>query len=673
MQSIPQRKEPWCDGPRVINLVWPWYRFQRAYTTDIGLLPNAHVRLARYQLHSFHPDNDHVLRLFAGDEGVLHACLYCGWNAPGGVLLEKAVTELEIRRHRHHVQCMKCRLHYTLAVVPGMPNPLHVCPACRMRHQGQPVPTHLALARPHGKFRFKGKGASRHKPIDLSASPPGRRKVLQATVKGEKGEGRKRQRDGAQRETWPEAERKGSRELKGKSLRDIPEAKVYYPSHTDFLDPLKYIERIRPEAERYGIIKIVPPDQWRAPCCLDPTKLWFDTRKQKIHQLQDAVGFDAGERYRMDAYERQADRFRAAWLQQQGLDQKATPAALEEAFWAMVDTAHPQLEVEYGNDIDSQHIYLSGNPPRGQDSDTEDSPSLPDTPTSSITSASSSSSSSPTQNSHTATRRSLRPSTSAATTATYTTTDNTTITNPLTPATNLVASDPSKPQWPWCLRRMPTHADSVLRFMGTDISGVTVPWMYIGMMFATFCWHNEDDYLYSINYHHLGAPKTWYGVPGSQAPAFERIMQQTVPELFEEEPDLLMKLVTQLNPTRLLEGRVPVYHTVQEAGQIIVTFPKAYHSGFSHGFNFAEAVNFATADWFPQGREAGARYKYFQRASVMSVQKLLLACVINDPHAYNSEVAHTRTQTHIHTLTHTHTHTHTYIHTKTRTNSHFHV
>jgi hypothetical protein len=127
--------------------------------------------------------------------------------------------------------------------------------------------------------------------------------------------------------------------------------------------------------------------------------------------------------------------------------------------------------------------------------------------------------------------------------------------------------------------------------------GMKIPWMYVGMCFSTFCWHNEDHWSYSINYLHWGEPKTWYGVPGGKADQFEDAMKRAAPELFQSQPDLLHQLVTIMNPNILMNSGVPVFRMDQRAGEFIITFPRAYHAGFNQGYNFAEAVNFAPADW----------------------------------------------------------------------------
>jgi histone demethylase JARID1 len=178
---------------------------------------------------------------------------------------------------------------------------------------------------------------------------------------------------------------------------------------------------------------------------------------------------------------------------------------------------------------------------------------------------------------------------------------------------------------PWNLNILPLHPESLFRHIKSDISGMTIPWLYVGMVFSTFCWHNEDHYTYSANYQHFGATKTWYGIPAHDAAKFEQAMRDTVPELFESQPDLLFQLVTLLTPEQLQKAGVNVFALDQRAGEFVITFPQAYHAGFNHGFNFNEAVNFAPSDWEPYGELGVQRLQEYRRLPCFSHDGLLLA------------------------------------------------
>ncbi|XP_016075602.1 PREDICTED: lysine-specific demethylase 5D-like isoform X2 [Miniopterus natalensis] len=175
----------------------------------------------------------------------------------------------------------------------------------------------------------------------------------------------------------------------------------------------------------------------------------------------------------------------------------------------------------------------------------------------------------------------------------------------------------------WNLNVMPVLDQSVLCHINADISGMKVPWLYVGMVFSAFCWHIEDHWSYSINYLHWGEPKTWYGVPSLAAEHLEEVMKRLTPELFDSQPDLLHQLVTLMNPNTLMSHGVPVVRTNQCAGEFVITFPRAYHSGFNQGYNFAEAVNFCTADWLPTGRQCIEHYRQLQRYCVFSHEELI--------------------------------------------------
>ena len=161
-------------------------------------------------------------------------------------------------------------------------------------------------------------------------------------------------------------------------------------------------------------------------------------------------------------------------------------------------------------------------------------------------------------------------------------------------------------------------------------SGTTDPMLYNGMLFSMFAWHVEDHDWYSVNYHHCGAPKTWYGVSGHAALDFERVVQNHVyidhilsSTKWEDGVfSVLAEKTTVFAPCTLLQHDVPVYKAVQMPREFVITFPKPYHAGFSQGFTCGEAVNFAVGDWFPFGAETSQKYSRLRKMPIIPCEEL---------------------------------------------------
>lgn len=68
---------------------------------------------------------------------------------------------------------------------------------------------------------------------------------------------------------------------------DTPlECPVFRPTPDEFKNPLAYISKIRPIAEKCGIAKILPPESWSPPFAVDVDKLKFTPRVQRLNELE---------------------------------------------------------------------------------------------------------------------------------------------------------------------------------------------------------------------------------------------------------------------------------------------------------------------------------------------------------------------------------------------------
>ncbi|XP_022748464.1 probable lysine-specific demethylase ELF6 [Durio zibethinus] len=470
-----------------------------------------------------------------------------------------------------------------------------------------------------------------------------------------------------------------------KWLKGLPLAPEFRPTDTEFADPIAYISKIEKEASAYGICKIIPPvpkpskkyvvnnmNRSLSKCPelgsdMDVSmnvgsvsscgvsggdeveeRAVFTTRHQELGQsgrrikgmvssqqcgVQKQV-WQSGQIYTLEQFESKSKTFAKSLL---GVHKEVLPLHIEALFWKAA--SEKPIYVEYANDVpgsgfgepEGQFRYFHRRRRkrmsyRRENSDCKkdemdtvknshideikdtsiksDSDTCLETPKSSTTLSTMASD----ENSH-----SKRKSGNAS--------------NDMEGTAGWKLSNS-----PWNLQVIARSAGSLTRFMPDDIPGVTSPMVYIGMLFSWFAWHVEDHELHSMNFLHTGSSKTWYAVPGDYVFAFEEVIRT---EAYGGNIDhlaalsLLGEKTTLLSPELIVASGIPCCRLLQNPGEFVVTFPRAYHVGFSHGFNCGEAANFGTPQWLQIAKEAAVRRAAMNYLPMLSHQQLLYLLTVS--------------------------------------------
>ncbi|XP_007900800.1 protein Jumonji [Callorhinchus milii] len=173
----------------------------------------------------------------------------------------------------------------------------------------------------------------------------------------------------------------------------------------------------------------------------------------------------------------------------------------------------------------------------------------------------------------------------------------------------------------WNLTVLPNNSGSILRHFGA-LSGVTIPWLNIGMVFTTSCWSRDQNHLPYIDYLHTGADCIWYCIPAEEKNKLDEVVHTLLQANGTSGLDMLESNIM-ISPEILCKEGIKVYRTVQQSGQFIVCSPGAFVSKVCCGYSVSEAVHFASTQWLNTGYEAGKDLKRRFIANAFSMEKLL--------------------------------------------------
>jgi histone demethylase JARID1 len=134
----------------------------------------------------------------------------------------------------------------------------------------------------------------------------------------------------------------------------------------------------------------------------------------------------------------------------------------------------------------------------------------------------------------------------------------------------------NKPQkHPWHFDEISNSEFSLLPCFNSQREDYEGRVLNVGQAFSTGLLKLDELYSCSINLLHMGGPRTWYIIPASEQSRFEQVLTEK------------MHLKTSENfiipPDTLKSHGIRFYQLEQNAGEFIITLPRARYCHFSHG------------------------------------------------------------------------------------------
>ena len=119
-------------------------------------------------------------------------------------------------------------------------------------------------------------------------------------------------------------------------------------------------------------------------------------------------------------------------------------------------------------------------------------------------------------------------------------------------------------------------------------------------------------------------------MPSAQEPILRRAMTKLVPDLVQTDKSLWLSSDTVMVPPTMLTGEgVTLSRTVQQAGQFIVVWPRAFTASVCTGYTVSESVYFAPLSWLEIGDSCFKESQASCEPTVFSMHQLLWS-IAND-------------------------------------------